>query len=239
MFADIHSHPHSRAYLWRSALRKKKDRDEHHPWKIVLSNHESEQKGQRASNYGQADLAKLKNGNVRLVYAALYPLERGFFDGTPAISKETVVEVYEKVEDEKTRSLVMKLLSGIFKTLVPELLKGGSAARHVFQMMFMDIPGRKVKEIVPPSYKYYDALLDEYQFLVSRSGIESEAELFVPYDRFNYEVIEQQKAAYPQALVAKGKYVVVKSSQELKDTVRNGDIAMILTIEGAHALGSD
>src|SRR5690606_14645084 len=57
--------------------------------------------------------------------------------------------------------------------------------------------------------------------------------------RFNYEVIEQQKAAYPQALVAKGKYVVVKSSQELKDTVRNGDIAMILTIEGAHALGSD
>lgn len=239
MFADIHSHPHSRAYLWRSALRKKKDQGEHHPWKIVLSSWSSEEKGQRASNYGQADMAKLKNGNVRLVYAALYPLERGFFDGTPAISKDTVVEVYEKAEDEKTRSMVMNLLSGIFKALVPELLKGGSAARHIFQMLFMDIPGRKVKEIVTPSYKYYDALLDEYRFLVSRSGVESEAELFIPYDRFNHEAIEQQNSAYPQSLVARGKYAVVKSAGELKETVDHGDIAIVLTIEGAHALGSD
>src|SRR5688572_8054683 len=102
MFADIHTHPHSRTYLWRSALRKKKDREDHHPWKIVISVNGAEEKGQRASNYGQADMAKLKNGNVRLVFAALYPMERGFFDGTPEFSKETVVEVYEKVEDEKT-----------------------------------------------------------------------------------------------------------------------------------------
>lgn len=239
MFADIHSHPHSRSYLWRSALRRKKDRDEHHPWKIVLSSYMAEERGQRASNYGQADMAKLKNGDVRLVFAALYPMERGFFDGTPEFSKETVVEVYEKVEDEKTRSLVMKLLSGIFKTLIPELLKGGSAARHIFQMLFMDIPGRKVKEVINPGYKYYDALLDEYKFLLSRSGIESDAELFIPYDRFNKATIELQKQANPQSLVAKGRYVVVKNKQELRDTVNKGDIAIVLTIEGAHALGSD
>lgn len=239
MFADVHSHPHSRSYAWRSVLRKKKERDQYHPWKIVLSNDYSEEKGQRATNYGQADLAKIKNGNVRLVFAALYPIERGFFDGTPEITKETVVEVYEKVEDEKNRSLIMKLLSGIFKTLVPELLKGGSAARHVFQMLFMDIPGRRVKEIITSKYKYYDALLDEYNFLISRSGVESEAELFIPYDRFNNEVIELHKKANRDALVAKGKYVVVKDAQELKTTLDNGDIAMVLTIEGAHALGSD
>lgn len=225
--------------MWRSVLRKKKDRDEHHPWKIVLSNYVSEEKGARATNYGQADLAKLKNGGVRLAFASLYPIERGFFDGTPEFAKETVVEVYEKIEKEETRSLISKILTGIFKTLIPELLKGGSAARHVFQMIFMDIPGRKVREVTSKSYKYYDALLDEYKFLLSRSGVESEAELFIPYDRFNKQAIDFHRQANPNALVARGKYVLVKDAQELNDTIGNGDIAMVLTIEGAHAFGSD
>ncbi|MEZ5195937.1 MAG: hypothetical protein R2764_05935 [Bacteroidales bacterium] len=88
-FADLHCHPHMRSFNW---LRHSKveGTDMFHPWHVVASKIKPKQDGKRANAYSQCDLIKLKNGNMKLVFVSLYPMEKGWFTGREEIPKGVI-----------------------------------------------------------------------------------------------------------------------------------------------------
>ena len=81
-FADLHCHPHMRSYNWLHSHRKPETNSKYNPWWIILPNFAAEEKGKRAATYSQCDLAKVANGNLKLAFVSLYPLEQGWVTST-------------------------------------------------------------------------------------------------------------------------------------------------------------
>ncbi len=82
-YADIHCHPHSRAFHWMRNTKfekKPKHAKRYNPWTVVLSNFKNQKKGKRAFTYSQCDPVKLLNGKTQLVFSSMYPMEKGFFN---------------------------------------------------------------------------------------------------------------------------------------------------------------
>jgi len=235
MFADIHCHPHYRAYQWLVGSKLQKKEKHYHPWNIVLSYYNGQDKGTRATNYSQCDLAKLTNGEVKLVIASLYPIERGFFTNVDAKAQDEICARYELEKEVFEQSTFNRILSRFTKSV----LAPGSLLRNVFQSVFMDVPGRRVKQVVDPSYDYYASLQEEYTFIKTKNGEETEAKLFIPYNRNDVDQIKSVQEARKYDAVATGSYTIASNATEAEQAISNGGIAFLLSIEGAHALGSD
>jgi hypothetical protein len=80
-FADLHCHPHMRSYNWLHNPKIPENVSKYNPWYIILPNVHAEEKGNRATFYSQSDMAKAVNGNLKLAFVALYPLEKGWITG--------------------------------------------------------------------------------------------------------------------------------------------------------------
>src|SRR6185503_19973684 len=87
MLADLHCHPATWSF---QKLRNSKDdvnprNSNWHIWNISRTKKDERKikKGKRAS-YAQSDFKLLSKGDVRLVFASLYPIEKGFFMGNRA-----------------------------------------------------------------------------------------------------------------------------------------------------------
>jgi|GEM_PF-3212888 len=78
-FADLHCHTTIRVFHHFS--RKNRNiffTEEAHPWTIAPSKKRTQKKGLRAKRYSQSDFDKLTQGNVKLVFATIYPFEQGY-----------------------------------------------------------------------------------------------------------------------------------------------------------------
>src|SRR5210317_20452 len=90
-YADLHCHPHMRSFNWLHNHRKPETKSKYNPWWIILPKKKSENKGVRAAAYTQCDMAKITNGNLKLGFLSLYPLEKGWVigreDSTQVVAK--------------------------------------------------------------------------------------------------------------------------------------------------------
>ena len=80
LYSDLHCHPVSWSFNRMRNTKDEKDPKLFHPWNIPESNERKREKGARAYTYSQCDLESLAQSNTRLVFASLYPFEKGFFD---------------------------------------------------------------------------------------------------------------------------------------------------------------
>ena len=242
MFADLHCHPHSRSFSWLRDSRyerKKKHKDKFNPWTVVVSNFKKQELGKRAFTYSQCDPVKLWNGEVKLVFASLYPFEKGFFMGTKNydgnILKKALNKFGEVTPTELFGGNAGKILAGVDQ----KLARGKTSFKDLFQSILMKMPIRRINYIQSSAYDYYRELEKEYRFLTSKSGQKSNAEIFIPRFKDIFMSKKKQAKKHPDSLIATGTYKVAKNKDQVKQIIGRGNIAMVLTIEGMHAFGTD
>lgn len=220
-FADLHCHPHMRTYLWLSRKRERLEEEgKFNPWTIISSNMSRMKHAKRAAGFSQCDMAMLWNSNVRLVFNSLYPIEREFFMGNKTTSKGS-------------RQALKKVMRIATHHKLP--------IRSLLQSLVMRIPQRTINYIKSPQYKYWESLQDEYNFVISKNREEVTNELFTPSIRKFFESKARRRKRFSNILNANGSYWIPKNQKELKEALdgKKDVITMILTLEGAHALGTD
>lgn len=79
-FADLHCHTTlAMMHEYSQGESKRFNSQAAHPWSVPKAKRKAIKKGLRAQRYTQSDFAHLSKGNVRLVFATLYPFEQGYF----------------------------------------------------------------------------------------------------------------------------------------------------------------
>lgn len=237
-YADLHCHPHSRAFHWMRHTKNEKRPNKYHPWNIVLSNFKKQEKGKRAFSYSQCDPVKLWNGKTKLVFASLYPFEKGFYKGGE-IDQSKLIRILDVLATSGLGFLnPIKWFQAIFAfaTGAPTILK---MARAFLQSLLMRMPIRRIKHFISKDYDYYEELISERDFLLSMSGQTIRNEIYIPGIKRLFKSASKLRKKYPESLDATGRYVVCKDYGEVKSTLDKDQIAMVLTIEGMHALGTD
>ncbi|MDN3203625.1 hypothetical protein [Algoriphagus sediminis] len=221
-FSDLHTHNHMRAHFWmqENPDRFKKNKS-FSPWTVIASNRKGYLKGKMGASYSQADLVKAWNGNVRLTFNSLYPLERQFVKGfKPTPGKDKWYRF---------------LLSFATTHKLP--------LRDFIQTAYMRIPDEAVNFFQSEDYDYWDSLNREMEFVKSQSGERiKKNKIFSPgIFRRVFESKKKRRAKYADENDAKdAKYFIPSSKQELAKSLKNdSEITMVITIEGAHALGTD
>lgn len=191
------------------------------PWTVIASNERNKSKGKMGASYSQMDLVKCWNANLRLTFNSLYPLERQFVKGMKL-----------EVGEDKW-----------FKFLVAFATSHHLPIRDFIQVAYMRIPDKVVDYFQSPDYDYWESLNREMEFVTMDSGkLIRKNEIHVPG-----KIIGEFKAAtkrarlFPQEYVAtNATYRIPESKVELEASLANDqEITMVLTIEGAHALGTD
>ena len=237
-YADIHCHPHSRAFHWMRHTKYEKRKDKYHPWNIVLSNFKKQDKGKRAFSYSQCDPTKLWNGEAKLIFASLYPFERGFFEGGEIDQNKLIrlLDVLSTTGLGFLNPIRWIQAAGAFITGAPTLLR---MVRAFLQSLLMRMPIRRIKFFISEEYNYYEELVRERDFLLSKSGVRTKSEIYIPGIRRLYKSTKKLRRKFPKSLDATGTYLVCSNYAEVESTLAKKEIAMVLTIEGMHALGTD
>ena len=221
-FADLHCHPHTRAYMWLKAnVTKYQKEGLYHPWTIVASNMTRWKNAQRAIGYAQSDMVKLWNGRVKLVFNSIYPFERGFF-----------------VTPKKASIGGNQLLKNVARVA----LKDGYPLRSWFQGVFMRLPLNTIAHVRSKQYDYWKELQKEYNFIIKDSGQQKQNEIILPgVPRRIFENRERKRNKHPNHAHAEGKYIIPKDHAELEACLRDkGEpITMVLSIEGAHVFNPE
>ncbi len=217
MFADLHCHPHMRSYLCLSRDKEKwAEEGKYHPWTIIATNMSRLKNADRAAGYSQSDMVALWNGNVRLVFNSLYPIERGFFM-TPQKPSGGKYQTLRKVARVATHHK--------------------APIRSVMQHLTMRIPTKMIKHVSSPQYDYWDALQEEYAYLRSKNGVHSVNEIHsYGMPRKYFENSEKRRTKYADQYHAEGVYQIPKNKKEAAEIAEKGSavIMMPLTIEGSH-----
>ncbi|MBS4072149.1 MAG: hypothetical protein KGZ90_12510 [Algoriphagus sp.] len=221
-FSDLHCHNHMRAHFQMQEKQKKFTRKgEFSPWTVIASNSKAIEDGKMGASYSQIDLVKCWNANLRLTFNSLYPLEREFVQGMDP-----------KIKEDKW-----------YHFLASVLLGDKGMRRDLLQTAYMRIPDKVVDYFQSPDYDYWESLTREKNFVIKDSGIRiPKNEIHVPG-----AILGERKAAEKRAKEDPASYVaenacyrIPKNRAELQTSLADDtEITMILTIEGAHALGTD
>ena len=166
------------------------------------------------SNFSQTDFTSQAKGDVRLVLLSLYPIEHGFLTNllsNPLFKNKATAA---RFADTVMRGLIMDVLSRF----------GLGSAEHFLSKAIFNMKGKRFKEMTAPDRDYFNDLMGEYEFLISK---------------------------LPETKVINGKTYqikIVRNYADLKDTLKIDDnynvqvgdtnyLCIVLTIEGAHAFG--
>ena len=220
-FSDLHCHNHMRAHFHMQEKQKKFERkDKFSPWTVIASNRQGYLKGKMGASYSQSDLVKAWNGNVRLTFNSLYPLERQFVRGLDKINTVDLLHMFIGT----TTSHHLPL-------------------RDLIQTFYMRIPKAAVDYFQSNDYDYWTSLQREKDFILKDSGItidKNEIHTTGIIRRFLESEINRSKLFKNELIAEKARYFIPKNRTELQKSLEDdSEITMILTIEGAHALGSD
>lgn len=222
MFADLHCHAHMRSYLCLLKKRKKMEKKgKFSPWTVIATNMYRLKNVDRAAGYGQADLVALWNGNSRLVFNSLYPIEKGFFM-TPK-------------EASKGR---LKLLRSIVRVATHHK----APLRTLMQHLTMRIPPAMIKFITSNKYDYWDFLQDEYAYISRKSGVKTENKIYtLGIARKMRENNKKRRVKHANYYHAEGTYQIPKNRAEAIEIAKKKEevIMMALSIEGAHVFGAE
>jgi microsomal dipeptidase-like Zn-dependent dipeptidase len=221
-FSDLHCHNHMRAYFHMQESRKIFTRKgKFSPWTVIASNSRNAALGKMGASYSQIDLVKCWNSNLRLTFNSLYPLERQF-----------VIGMDPKIAEDKW-----------YHFLARGVLGRSGIRRDLLQTSYMRIPDKVVDYFQSSSYDYWESLNREKDFVLIDSGNRIQKnQVHVPG-----ALLGDKKAAEKRAKKDPGSYIatnacyrIPKTRSELLESLKNdSEITMIITIEGAHALGTD
>ncbi|WP_340113174.1 hypothetical protein [Maribellus mangrovi] len=236
-FADLHCHPHMRSYNWLHKRRRPEKQSRYNPWWIVLPKQKSEEKGKRAAAYTQCDMAKITNGNLKLAFVSLYPLEQGWVTGRKD-SKKIVARNLKKFLGDTVLNEVVSSVLNRFLRFIGNDEGGGLAVRDFIQAIYMKIPLRRVNYVQSRHYDYYKELNEEREFLLKRNEKPTETELYIPFPKRLFVSKKKVLENHAGDLKANGTYEIALNGADVEKIVKNDKTAFVLTIEGANVFNS-
>lgn len=227
MYADIHCYPGKVAYNSSVMALDGVDKLPLNPWQIPQSNLEEQKKGRQARDYSQCDLVKSTQARVKLMFASLYPIEKGFFYGNNEgpICKQIIVNYFNRIHTDGENE-AMEWLIKLMKTH-PGMEKVKKSELEFIQNRFVRLPLERVKYLQNADYDYFEELKREYKFYLSKSG---------------------EKVTTPQKLQLvprgphrnwEGVYQLAQNGGDVLYRLRpdNDDVIIVLALEGIHSLG--
>lgn len=234
-YADLHLHVHMRSYN-NVAIDQYRDNPKYfHPWTISAGNLKKQGKGKRAFSYNQSNLVLCTNSNTRLVFNALYPIERGFFITGRTLGPADIAQIAEYLS---AHEILNPLLNGL--GLLAKEKINDPEVRKTIQALMMKIPKERADFFTSPGYDYWQELHTERDFIIHNSKEERES-VVLGENRLIQQITGQSKKEdYLRNTKAKGKYTICNQGVEVRNIIeQERGIAMVLTIEGAHVLGID
>ena len=221
MFADLHCHPTRVAFQRHRNTEVERNILLFHPW------HSTTPRELRRSRHGlsraQADFPALHDARVRLVFAALAPLPRGFVAGRAASEREGTLarEVAAWATGAKQLRVLGKVIGGDPRGAVRELTtvaRRPSGPMRAIHGARLGLPRERVQHLVGGAYDYWDELAKEYEYMIARDGRET------PYSN---------RDGYARL----GRFDLVRTAGHLDETLTedNERVAVVLTLGGAHA----
>ncbi|WP_167611666.1 membrane dipeptidase [Maribellus sediminis] len=237
-FADLHCHPHMRSFNWLHKHRRPEINSRYNPWWIILPKQKAEEKGRRAAAYTQCDLAKIMNGNLKLAFVSLYPLERGWVTGRSDSKKIVARNLKKYLGDNLLNEAVSSVLNHVLQFIGNDE-GGGIAVRDFIQAVYMKIPLRRVNFVQSRHYDYFEELKEEREFLLKRNELLTESELYIPFPKRLFVSKKKILAKYAGDLEATGTYEIAKNGAEVDRLIKDDKTAFVLTIEGANVFNSN
>ncbi|MEQ8425515.1 MAG: hypothetical protein RIA63_12450 [Cyclobacteriaceae bacterium] len=226
MYADFHCYPGKVAFD-SSLMAGDADNELIHPWQIPQSNLRNQAKGGVALEYSQCDLAKSMQAGVKLMFASLYPIEKGFFNGSNkgGINKKIISEYFRRIHLEG-QSLAngwlishLKTQSGVRSISETEL--------DFLQSRFTRLPLERITFMQNGHYDYFEELKREYKFYLSKAG----EKVTTPH--------KLQLVPRGPSRTWEGVYQLAKNGADVLSQLRadKDDVVIVLTLEGIHSLG--
>lgn len=241
-FADLHCHPHMRAFNWLHKGGKDENNSSYHPWYIILPKFKAIEAGRRAAAYSQCDPVKLENGHVNLVFASLYPMEKGWVTGRKQFVKGGIVNLKKVFGNTLFNSLVSTCLSetlGQIGIRVGLDRRGKIAFRDLLQAIYMKLPLTRVNFFQSDKYDYFKEFGEERKFLKKKAGLKTRSAIFIPLQKRLFVNQKRIRRKHPDILDATGTYVLAKDGQDVKNIIDiEKKTAFVLTIEGANVFNS-
>lgn len=235
-FADLHCHPTMYPFnRMRNRPNMEADPDMFHPWRMLPSNLRHMERGYRAASYTQSSFAQLTRGNVRLVFAALSPIERGFFGVGPDGQRHPFVLEALRILTGATivKSGVDLVRRGRKQAMqeITKILRNDGPLRVLLDSLYVRHPSNRIRYILSEEYDYWHELHREYEFLCSLSGQRQDA-----------SVPSMRDGGFVEEMV-NGCYHVVPDRDQLERIIERkaGEIAVVTSIEGGHvfSIGPD
>ncbi len=233
-FADIHCHPIHQIYNRFNPKHPLMKKSMGHPWNIARSNPESIDRGVRGSDYSASDFARLIKGNVKIVWASLYPLEQAFFD---KLNDKTIIQLNEN-EDALTNIADLDTDEVIKKYTYNPKWGFNSYTRYITSQ----VPPRRISAVRGKNYNYFKDFIKVYQFILSKSGIKSTSTNKIWFDKNRNgatTVGEKEHVTGTYTIVSKIKkqsgsksYLPVSNFQS--DEIGPKETLVFLTMEGAN-----
>ncbi|MEQ8304387.1 MAG: hypothetical protein RIB47_13410 [Cyclobacteriaceae bacterium] len=227
MYADIHCHPAKVAYDSTFMAQDGLDKLPADPWHIPQSNLQDQILGKRAIAYSQCDLAKSTQARVKLMFAALYPIEKGFFYGKPGgrIDKKIMTEYYRRFHFDGGDLAVDWLTRRLKSQKGLERVKKSDF--EFLNNRMTQLPLERVGYIQNGSYDYFEELKLQYKFYLKKAGEKS-----ITYEKLQLEPKGPQQSW-------QGTYQLARTGSDVLHKLRpdNDDVILVLTIDGIHSLG--
>lgn len=225
-FADLHCHPSMFGFNRLRHTAAEGDPAQFHPWHAPPEDAAAMRKGRRASAYAQADVAKLHEGRCRLVFASITPIERGFFTLPEARQQSFPAEALKLATGTTLiRSVVRRATDGSFEALheLTGILRNHGPVRTAVQMGYLRYGLTRIQYMQGPDFDYWDEFLREYDFWQNAAGqrTRTESSIIGPTEGCYH------MPASPEALGA------------ILDDEASDDVAILMTIEGAHTFSID
>ena len=221
-FADLHCHPAFWSFnkIRNSDLEFPPDNPGNHIWNIELDQKKLKlmKKGARAI-YSQSDFSSLSKGEVRLVFAALYSMEKGFFMGNreKGYKADVVSGVFDQLLLNWPRFLrkIISFVLSPFNKLLSKVLNNEGWGRDLVQKWIMSFSTARINHFQDARYKYFEELSLEHDF---------------------YKKFENANPVPPASLTTK-KYQLIKNNDHLGKVISGtDDIAVVFSLEGFHSL---
>lgn len=232
MFADLHCHPSNR--MFNSLRQSKNDPFKNLPFTSppfkhtiwyqlpddVKKKREQIEKGFTGdmAAFPQCDIRSLTDSDTRIVFAAIYPLEKGFVMGNArkGIAAESFTALTARMlakGGKKWLAPILKPFTKILDPLVNILINNPGSARDLLQKLMMRFSTDRINFIQGKSYDYFKEAECEYAFYKYGDNRQPPGEAHV------------------------NQYQLARDNQHLQQIIQQTpDIAIILTLEGMHML---
>jgi len=228
MFADLHCHPTLYGFNRMRNGPDEQDPGRFHAWEVLPSDGRKMAAGAHASSYSQCNFAQLARGRVRLVFASLTPIEKGFLmesseDGRRGFAGEALRLVSGATALRSARELMRGDRRGAAAE-AGRILRNHGPLRTLLNRLYVGYSGERIRHLLSPQYDYWDELLREYTFLRESDGQQRTA------------TCQLLRGGDPVDETADGRYHLVRDGGHLRDVLDGEDLAVLLTIEGGHVL---